>query len=220
ESACRAAIGRDAEIEGRAIAVGCDISDERSVERAAERVALLGKPTVLVNNAAVLEGGPLLDVDLKVWQRVLSVNLTGYLLCARTFGRQMREAGEGAMIHIGSIGGALPLPGTGPYSVSKAGIRMLSRSLALELGQFGVRSNVVSPAMVKTPMSEASYADCEQEARRATTVPIERIGLTKDIADTVVWLASPRAAYVNGQEIHVDGGLQTALLRGALRSAS
>src|SRR5215510_478983 len=126
ESACRAAISPEAEREGRAIAVGCDVSNEHSVERAAESVAALGRPSVLVNNAAVLERGLLLDVDLGVWQRALSINLTGYLLCARVFGRRMREARHGAMVHVASIGGVLPQNGSGSYSVSKAGVRMLS----------------------------------------------------------------------------------------------
>lgn len=219
ESACREAIGSDAETAGRAVAIGCDVSDEQSVERAAERAAALGRPSILVNNAAVLEGGPLLDVDLAVWQRVLSVNLTGYLLCARAFGRRMRESGSGTMVHVASIGGVLPQHGSGAYSVSKAGVRMLSRSLSLELGQYDIRSNVVSPAMVVTPMSAASYADPKLRAYREALVPSRRIGLAKDIAEAVIWLASPRSSYVNGQEIHVDGGLQAGLLHSATRSA-
>lgn len=197
-------MGPEAVAAGRAAAITCDIGDEHIVERAADRVSeVLGTPRVLVNNAAVLEGGSLLDVDLQVWQRVLDINLTEYLLCTRVFGRQMRDARVGSIVHVSSIGGRLPQTGGGAYCVSETGVRMMSQVLALELGGCGVRSNVVSPAMVATPMREASYRDPEWRAQRSAMVPSGRIGRPSDIANAVLWLAGDASSYVNGQELVV-----------------
>jgi NAD(P)-dependent dehydrogenase (short-subunit alcohol dehydrogenase family) len=195
------------------MAVGCDVADEDSVRRAADRVLeTLGPADVLINNAAVLDHGGVLDMDLAVWNRILAVNLTGQLLCARAFGALMTERGSGSIVSIASIGGHLPQPHGGAYSVSKAGARMLSQVIAVELGGQGIRSNVVSPGMVITPMSEHSYVDTAVKAKREQMVPSARIGSAHDIADAVLWLASPRASYVNGEEILVDGALQRSLL--------
>jgi NAD(P)-dependent dehydrogenase (short-subunit alcohol dehydrogenase family) len=116
------------------------------------------------------------------------------------------------MVHVASIAGYMPQGYSGAYSVAKAGIRMLSQNLAIELGEFNIRSNVVSPAMIITPLSEAFYKDPDMKARRERMVPQRRIGAPQDIADAIVWFASDRASYVNGEELLVDGGLQRNLL--------
>ncbi|MES1265908.1 MAG: SDR family oxidoreductase, partial [Variovorax sp.] len=111
-----------------------------------------------------------------------------------------------------SISGRVPQPYSGPYSVSKAGVKMLSQLLAVELGEHGIRSNVVSPAMVRTPMSEVIYSRPEVLKQREMIVPARRISGPRDIAEVVLFLASPRAGYVSGQDLLVDGGLSTAWL--------
>ncbi len=195
------------------IALGCDVADEASVKAAAARVeAELGPADVLVNNAAILQAGALEDVDIRQWQAVLNVNLTGYLLCARSFGAQMKAKGGGAMVHTGSISGRLPQQFSGAYSVSKAGVHMLSRLIAVEWGPYNIRSNTVCPAMVVTPMSEGFYKDPAIRAKREAMIPSGRAGRPEDIAEAVLWLASPLSHYVNGEELHVDGGLQKNLL--------
>lgn len=198
---------------GRAMAQVCDVTDAASVQAAAGRVlGTWGPATLLVNNASVLYAGALLDIALDKWNQLLGVNLSGYLLCAQAFGRQMKAAGRGAMVHVASISASLPQPYSGAYSVSKAGVQMLSQLLAVELGEFGVRSNVVSPAMVRTPMSEGIYQDVTVRQRREQIVPARRIGTPADIAQAVLFLASDRASYVSGQELLVDGGLTQAWL--------
>lgn len=198
---------------GEALAIACDITDAASVEAArAEAERTLGPCAVLVNNAALVRNGALEDLSLDDWKAVLDVNLTGYFVCAQIFGRTMMAEGGGSIVHVASLSASYPQPTSGAYSVSKAGIVMLSKNLAQEWGKRGVRSNVVSPAMVLTPMSEVIYRDPDVKARREDVVPIGRIGTPDDIANAVAWLASDRASYISGQEIVVDGGWSSALL--------
>jgi NAD(P)-dependent dehydrogenase (short-subunit alcohol dehydrogenase family) len=143
---------------------------------------------------------------------MISINLTGYLLCARAFLPHMQELSDGAIVNVASIGGHLPQAYSGAYSVSKAGIRMLSQVLAVEFAEFGVRSNVVSPAMLVTPLSEGFYADPQMKARREAMVPSGRIGSPQDIADAAVFLSSARSTYINGEELLIDGALSVNLL--------
>lgn len=196
-----------ARIEG-AIAITCDVTDDDAVARAAAGI----EADVLVNNAAILRPGPLESVPVSEWQQMLEVNLTGYLRCAQAFGRGMLDRGRGALVHVASIAASQPQPASGAYSPSKAAIAMLSRQLAYEWGPRGVRSNVVSPGLVRTPLSEPFYADEPTRSRREGMVPLRRIGQVQDIADVAVWLASDRAGYVTGQEIVVDGGLSQTLM--------
>lgn len=198
---------------GKAIGLPCDIGDEASVTHAAARCeSELGRCDVLVNNAGTMHPTGLLAMDMAEWDRVMAVNLRGALLCARSFARHMMAARQGAMVHVGSICGSQPLPQAGAYSVTKAGLSMLSQLLALELAEAGVRSNVVSPALVRTPLSEASYEDPDILRRRIAMVPSGRIAEPRDIAEIVLFLASERASYINGQEILVDGGLSQQLM--------
>jgi NAD(P)-dependent dehydrogenase (short-subunit alcohol dehydrogenase family) len=191
----------------------CDTSNPESVAAAAGAIEKsLGPCGVLVNTAAVLRPGGLENLTLAEWNAVLSINLTGYFLCAQTFGRQMRSAGRGSLVHVASIAGSHAQGQSGAYSVSKAGVIMLSRQLAGEWGPQGIRSNVVSPGMVITPMSQSFYDTPGVTERRAAVVPSRRIGMPQDIADAILYLASDRAAYVNGEEIIVDGGYANMLM--------
>lgn len=202
-----------AETGARAIAVTCDITDKASVDRAAATVEReLGRCDVLVNNAAAIYAAALMDIELDKWNQLMAVNVSGFLLCSQSFGKQMIAGGGGSMVHIASISGHVPQPYSGPYSVSKAGVKMLSRLLAVELGEHGIRSNVVSPAMVRTPMSEVIYANPAVLKQREQLLPARRISGPPDIAEVVVYLASARAGYVTGQDVLVDGGLSAAWL--------
>jgi NAD(P)-dependent dehydrogenase (short-subunit alcohol dehydrogenase family) len=193
--------------------VSCDVTSAASVQAAADKVqAAWGGTHVLVNNAASLYADAVMDISLDKWNKLLAVNLSGYLVCAQAFGRQMIAKGGGAMVHIASISGTVPQPYSGAYSVSKAGVKMLSQLLAVELGERGVRSNVVSPAMIRTQMSELIYQDPAVRQRREQLVPAGRISTPADIAGAVLFLASDRAGYISGQEILVDGGLTQAWL--------
>jgi NAD(P)-dependent dehydrogenase (short-subunit alcohol dehydrogenase family) len=191
----------------------CDTSSIESVDTAAAAIEKsLGPCSVLVNTAAVLRPGGLENLSLAEWNAVLSINLTGYFLCAQIFGRQMRSLGRGSLVHVASIAGSHAQGQSGAYSVSKAGVIMLSRQLAGEWGPQGIRSNVVSPGMVITPMSQSFYDTPGVTERRSAVVPLRRVGMPQDIADAILYLASDRASYVNGEEITVDGGYANMLM--------
>jgi len=191
----------------------CDTTSTESVTAASETIEKsLGPCNVLVNTAAILRPGALDTLSLAEWNAVLAVNLTGYFLCAQVFGRQMRKVGRGSLVHVASIAGSNAQGQSGAYSVSKAGVIMLSRQLANEWGPHGIRSNVVSPGMVITPMSQAFYDTPGVTERRSAVVPMRRVGMPQDMADAILFLASDRASYVNGDEIMVDGGYANMLM--------
>lgn len=189
--------------------IACDVTDPESVQAAA---ASAGAVDILVNAAGIGRPGALLDVTADDWQRVLDINLTGYLTTTQAFAPAMVERGSGSLIHIASISSRNPQPGSGAYSASKAGVVQLSQQLAYELGPSGVRSNTVSPGLVRTPMTEAYYQSPGVAERRDAAIPLRRVAHADDIADVVVFLASDRARYVTGADITVDGGFATTLM--------
>ena len=194
-------------------AIPCDVSDPASVAAAAQAsTEAFGPCGVLVNNAGLLRPGPLATISLAEWNLLLSINLTGYLLCAQQFGAQMRTRGGGAMVHIASIAAHHATGFSGAYSVAKAGIVMLSRQLATEWGSAAIRSNVVNPGMILTPLSQAFYDDPAITAARSAVIPAGRIGRPEDIAEAVLFLASPRSSYITGDEITVDGGFTRGIM--------
>ncbi len=198
---------------GRAAPFAVDTSSQASIAAAAAGVQRdLGGCDILVNNAGILRPGNLAEIGLEQWNQLLAVNLTGYLLCAQAFRPMMLAGGGGALVHIASIAASNPQPRSGAYSPSKAGVAMLSRQLALEWGPDGFRSNIVSPGMIRTPMSETFYQAPGIKERREAMLPSRRIGTAQDIADAVIFLASNRASYVNGGEILVDGGLDQVVM--------
>ncbi len=196
-----------------AIAIGCDTSSEAQVQSAAQRVQdELGACFALINNAGLLRSGPLDEVSLDDWNHVLNVNLTGYMLCARTFAKAMRTAGTGSIVNIASIAGLTPQTGSGAYSASKAGVLLLSRQMAVEWGPQGLRSNAICPGMIRTALSAKFYEEPGFEAKRAAVTANRRVGEPQDIADVALFLASPRAAYVNAAELAVDGGMTSMMM--------
>jgi len=213
-----------AEIEragGRALAVLADVGRADAVTAAAERIQReLGSCRILVNNAAVRHRELLIDIGLEAWNRVLAVNLTGALACTQTFAAQMIAAGRGgSIVHVASLLGHHPQIDSGAYSVSKAGIIMLSRVFAVELARHGIRSNVVSPGFTRTPANEAAYQDPETLAARELRVPLGRVAAPADMANVITFLASDRANYITAQDVLVDGGVDSTLMIGVPRAA-
>lgn len=198
---------------GTALAVACDTTSEENLAAACKAVeAALGPADILVNNAGVLRPGGLDKISLADWNAILAVNLTGYLLAAQAFGAGMRERRRGALVHIASIAASEPQAFSGAYSAAKTAVVMLSRQLAVEWGPHGVRSNVVSPGLIRTPLSEAFYQTPGVTEARSRIVPSGRVGTPVDIARAVTFLVSDMAEYVNGAELLVDGGASGILM--------
>lgn len=198
---------------GTAIAIACDTTDEAGVAAAAQRVKdELGPCAALVNNAGMLRPGSLAEVPIAEWNSVIAVNLTGYLVCGRTFGRQMLDAKRGSIVHVASIAALNPQTRSGAYSPSKAGVLLLSKQMAAEWGPAGVRSNAICPGMIRTPLSAKFYEEPGFEAKRAAVTASRRVGEPIDIANPAIFLASDRSSYLNGAELVVDGGMDCMLM--------
>jgi NAD(P)-dependent dehydrogenase (short-subunit alcohol dehydrogenase family) len=210
---CAQVVAEITEAGGSATALTCDVTDDASVADAAKAAeGAFGGCAILVNNAGILRPGKLEELSIADWQTLLDINLSGYMRCAQAFGRGMLERGRGALVHVASIAASEPQAFSGAYSPSKAAVVMLSRQMAFEWGPQGVRSNVVSPGLVRTPLSEAFYQAPGVLERRSAAIPTRRICKPEDIADASAFLASDRAAHINGQEIVVDGGLSQTLM--------
>jgi 3-oxoacyl-[acyl-carrier protein] reductase len=199
------------EAGGRAVAVGADVSGESSVEAAfAEIASTLGPPSVLVNNAGVLRDNLLFKMSVDDWDTVMSVHLRGAFLCSRAAQKFMVEQKYGRIVNLSSTS-ALGNRGQANYAAAKAGMQGLTRTLAVELGPFGITANAVAPGFIVTEMTAATAArvgvDFEAfQAARAAETPVRRVGYPADIAHTISFLASEGAGFVTGQTIYVSGG--------------
>src|SRR4051812_6116637 len=186
---------------GEVFSLACDVSDPESVAAAArETLAAFGRCDILVNNAGILRPGDMEALPLADWNALLQVNLTGCFLCSQAFGRDMLDRGAGAIVHVSSIAASQPQGFSGAYSATKAAVAMMSRQIAFEWGPKGVRSNVVSPGLVRTPMSERFYAAPGVAERREAVVPLRRIATPSDMANVVVFLVRFPQTLFGGRE--------------------
>lgn len=153
----------------------------------------------------------LLRKSLESWQRVIDVNLTGVMLTNQSVARRMRDSGGGAIVNIASVAGLMALPAGSDYCVSKAGVWMLTRCAALELGRYSIRVNAIAPGYIRTSMT-ASMTDSDEWVReRERETPLQRLGEPTDIANACLYLCSDEASFVTGEIIAPDGGLAAAI---------
>ena len=196
---------------GHALAVGADVSDERAVTAAVARgVTELGAPTILVNNAGITRDNLLFKMSVEDWDQVIGVHLRGAFLMTRAVQAHMTAAGWGRIITMSSTSG-LGNRGQANYSAAKAGLEGFTKTIAIELGKFGITANAIAPGYIDTPMLEAtarrvgmSYADFLDAG--ITTIPVGRAGIPDDIAHAASFFASEEAGYVSGQVLYVAGG--------------
>ncbi len=194
------------ELGAGALGIGLDVADPGSVAAAVDRVLeAWGRVDVLVNNAGITRDTLALRMKLDDWQAVISTNLTGAFLCAKACLRHMVRARAGAIVNISSVVGSVGNAGQANYCAAKAGIEGLTRSLAREYANRGIRVNAVAPGYIATDMTEA-LGEKVREALLAQ-VPAGRLGAPEDVAQAVAFLASDRASYVTGQVLHVNGGM-------------
>ncbi|MBB3085694.1 3-oxoacyl-ACP reductase FabG [Geodermatophilus sabuli] len=196
---------------GRALAVGADVSDPEQVEAAVGRIAAeLGAPTVLVNNAGVTRDNLLFKMTESDWDTVMNVHLRGAFLMTRAVQKHMIEAKWGRIVNLSSTS-ALGNRGQVNYSAAKAGLQGFTKTLAIELGKFGVTANAVAPGFIQTEMTKAtaervgvSFEDFIAAA--AKEIPVQRVGQPEDIAHLVSFFVSEGAGFVSGQVVYAAGG--------------
>jgi 3-oxoacyl-[acyl-carrier protein] reductase len=211
EADCGGTVDAITSAGGRALAVGADVSQADQVEAAVTKIAAeLGPPAVLVNNAGVLRDNLLFKMTEDDWDTVLGVHLRGAFLMSRACQKHMVEHRFGRIINL-SPSSALGNRGQANYSAAKAGMQGFTKTLAIELGQFGITANAIAPGFIATDMTAATAArvgmdfDDFQKAA-ASQIPVRRVGQPDDVAHTVSYLASERAGFVSGQVIYVAGG--------------
>jgi 3-oxoacyl-[acyl-carrier protein] reductase len=196
---------------GRALAVGADVSDEAAATAAVERVAAeLGAPTVLVNNAGIIRDNMLFKMTVADWDAVMGVHLRGAFLMSRAAQSHMIAAGWGRIVNLSSTS-ALGNRGQANYSAAKAGLQGFTKTLAIELGRFGVTANAVAPGFIETEMTHATAARMgitfEQLSQAMVSqIPVGRMGQPDDIAVAVAFFASEAAGFTSGQVLYVAGG--------------
>jgi 3-oxoacyl-[acyl-carrier protein] reductase len=211
EAACAGTVKEIADAGGRAIAVGTDVSDRDQVEAAVQRVASeLGAPGVLVNNAGVIRDNLLFKMTDDDWETVMGVHLRGAFLMTRAVQKHMVEQRWGRVVNLSSSS-ALGNRGQVNYSAAKAGLQGFTKTLAIELGPFGITANAVAPGFIATDMTAATaervgVAFDVFAKGAAERIPVRRVGQPDDVAHTISFLASEGAGFVSGQVIYVAGG--------------
>ncbi|HDP23937.1 MAG TPA: glucose 1-dehydrogenase [Deltaproteobacteria bacterium] len=166
-----------------------------------------GHIDILVNNAATNPGmGLLVDMDEKMYDQIMITNLKGYTILSELVGKIMQEQKSGAIINISSVGGVSPDPMLGLYCISKAGINMLTRAMAKEMGQYNVRVNAIAPGVVKTKFSQALWSNEELMKQEMRHTPLGRIAMPEEISRIALFLASEASSYMTGQILVADGG--------------
>lgn len=211
DAACKPTVDAIVAAGGKAIAVGADVSDADAVTAAVDRVvAELGAPTVLVNNAGVTRDNLLFKMSELDWDTVMNVHLRGSFLMARAVQKHMVDARYGRIVNLSSTS-ALGNRGQSNYSTAKAGLQGFTKTLAIELGKFGVTANCIAPGFIVSDMTKATAERIGEDwdtyvAARAAQIPVARAGQVEDIAHTVSFLVSEGAGFVSGQVIYVAGG--------------
>jgi 3-oxoacyl-[acyl-carrier protein] reductase len=211
EQACSATVDAITSDGGRAIAAGADVSAADQVQTAVGKVAAeLGPPAVLVNNAGIIRDNLLFKMSEDDWDAVLGVHLRGAFLMSRAVQQYMVEQRYGRIINLSSSS-ALGNRGQVNYSAAKAGMQGFTKTLAIELGQFGITANAVAPGFIVTDMTAATAArvkmDFEEfQQAAASRIPVRRVGQPEDVANVISFLASDGAGFVSGQVIYVAGG--------------
>jgi glucose 1-dehydrogenase len=194
---------------GKAVSVHADVSDPGDVRNLIQSaVKEFGRLDVMINNAGIEEKMPFLETPLDVWNRTIAVNLTGAWLGCQEAARQMvAQGGPGRIINVSSVHEDLPMPTNSPYCAAKGGLRMLTRTIAVELAPHGITVNNIAPGAVDTPMDAPLERDPDRMQQLLSEIPLQRMGKPEEVAALAVYLASDAASYVTGSTYVIDGGM-------------
>ena len=199
-----------AEIEQRgrrSLRISSDVSDRNSLQQVLdEAIKAFGKVDILVNSAGRTKRAPTLDFSEEDWDSILDTNLTGTLRAAQVFGRHMLEREYGSIINIASLSTFVALYEVAAYCASKAAVASLTKSLAIEWSQRGVRVNAIAPGVFRTPLNEKLLDETERGREFLLRTPMRRFGNVDELAGAAIFLASDAASFVNGEILTVDGG--------------
>jgi glucose 1-dehydrogenase len=193
----------------KGIAVQADVTNEQQVDAMiAQATKELGGLDILVNNAGMETKYPFLEMPLDAWRKVIEVDLTGAFLCAQRAARVMVATGVGgAIVNITSVHQIIPWGGFAHYCAAKAGLDLMSKTIAVELATEKIRVNSVAPGAIKTPINKDVWSNPEGLKDLLRKIPTERMGETDEIAKTVAFLCSDEASYITGATLYVDGGM-------------
>ena len=200
--------GAAEKLGGGAVALACDIGVPDQVAALFDRIeAEIGNVSILVNNAGIALPGDFLETTLEQFQQVIDVNLTGTFLALQRAAKTMVANGiEGAIVNMSSINAQVAIPSIAAYCASKGGIMQLTKAAALALAPHNIRVNAVGPGSIDTDMMAAVNANPDAMKMVMSRTPLKRIGEPREIGDVVAFLASPKASYITGETIYVDGG--------------
>jgi glucose 1-dehydrogenase len=196
------------------IAIQADISKENECIKLVEQtIEHFGRLDVLVNNAGIQKNIPIEETTLDEWYKIIAVDLTGPFVCSREAVKHMEKQqnsppyGGYSIINISSVHQIIPKPRYVPYATSKAGIEMMTKTMALELAKKNIRANVVAPGAIDTDMNKVLRENKEEYHRVLQQIPIDRLGSPEEVANAVEFLASDKSSYITGTTIYVDGGM-------------
>lgn len=201
-------VAREIRTLGReALAIKADTSNKDDVEKlVVESLSRFENIDILVNNAGILIRSPILDLPEEDWDRLMEVDLKGYFLCSQAVGRKMVKQKGGRMINISTQFAFKTGEGFGAYSIAKAGVVMLTRVFARELGPHGIRVNSIAPGMAKTEFSRATWEDPHVLERMEASLPLRRVAVPGDLVGAALFLASDASEYITGNTLLLDGG--------------
>lgn len=196
-------------VGGDAVAVAADVSDPAQVDMLVEHtVKTFGRLDVFVNNAGIEKEYPFLETPLDYWHKVIAINLTGPFLCSQRAAKQMvAQGGGGRIVNISSVHEDIPMLTNGPYCAAKGGLRMLMRTIAVELAPHGITVNNIAPGAIETPINAQSMQDPEKMKALLAEIPLGRMGRPQEVAQLCAFLASDEAAYITGSTYVIDGGM-------------
>lgn len=202
-------VGKIRSTGGKAMAIEANVSNPEHVNALVEQtIKAMGRLDIFVNNAGIESKHPFTEYPFDLWQKVIAVDLTGPFLCAQAAAKSMIQQGKGGRIlNISSVHEDLPMPTNAPYCAAKGGLRMLMRTIAVELAPHQITVNNIAPGAIYTPIDADVEANTKIQATLMAEIPLGRWGKPEEVANLAIFLASDAAAYCTGSTFFIDGGM-------------